>query len=135
MATFSGEAGKNLEDKVFFLGNQNRVEAVLPCADLFLIPSEEESFGLAALEALACGVPVIGTSGTGLVEVVDDYVNGFLLPVGETSSMARAALSLLKNKERLSEFKKKASENALKKFNSEKIVTQYEKHYEDILNA
>ncbi len=126
---------KNLEDKVFFLGNQNRVEAVLPCADLFLIPSEEESFGLAALEALACGVPVIGTTKTGLVEVVDDYVNGFLLPVGETTSMARAALSLLNSKRRLDEFKKKAAENALEKFNSEKIVSQYEKYYEDVRNA
>lgn len=126
---------KNLEDKVFFLGNQNRVEAVLPCADLFLIPSEEESFGLAALEALACGVPVIGTTGTGLVEVIDDYENGFLLPVGDTNSMARAALSLLNNKERLSEFKKKASENAFEKFNSEKIVAQYEKYYKDVLNV
>ena len=125
---------KNLEDRVFFLGNQNRVEAVLPCADLFLIPSEEE-FGLAALEALACGVPVIGTTGTGLVEVIDDYENGFLLPVGDTNSMARAALSLLNNKERLSEFKKKASENAFEKFNSEKIVAQYEKYYKDVLNV
>lgn len=126
---------KNLENRVFFLGNQNRVEAVLPCADLFLIPSEEESFGLAALEALACGVPVIGSSGTGLVEVVDDFENGFLLPVGDTSSMARAALSLLNNKIRLNEFKMKAAKNALEKFNAEKIVGQYVKYYEDVLNA
>ena len=126
---------KNLEDRVFFLGNQNRVEAVLPCADLFLIPSEEESFGLAALEALACGVPVIGTAGTGLAEVVDDFENGFLLPVGDTSSMARAALSLLNNKTRLTEFKKKAAKNALEKFNAEKIVAQYLKYYEEVLNA
>ena len=54
---------KNLTDRVRFLGSQDRIEAVLPCADLFLMPSEEESFGLAAMEALACGVPVIGTSG------------------------------------------------------------------------
>ena len=126
---------KNLEDRVFFLGNQNRVEAVLPCADLFLIPSEEESFGLAALEALACGVPVIGTAGTGLAEVVDDFENGFLLPVGDTSSMARAALSLLNNKTRLTEFKKKAAKNALEKFNAEKIVAQYLKYYEEVLNG
>ena len=126
---------KNLEDRVFFLGNQNRVEAVLPCADLFLIPSEEESFGLAALEALACGVPVIGTAGTGLAEVVDDFENGFLLPVGDTSSMARAALSLLNNKIRLTEFKKKAAKNALEKFNAEKIVAQYLKYYEEVLNG
>jgi N-acetyl-alpha-D-glucosaminyl L-malate synthase BshA len=126
---------KNLTDKVIFLGNQSRVEAVLPCVDLFLLPSEEESFGLAALEALACGVPVIGSSGTGLVEVVDDFTDGFLLPVGDTSSMARAAISLLKNKERLNQFKKAAAELAQKKFAAEKIVSQYESFYQEVLNA
>jgi N-acetyl-alpha-D-glucosaminyl L-malate synthase BshA len=126
---------RNLTDKVIFLGNQTRVEAVLPCADLFLMPSEEESFGLAALEALACGVPVIGTSGTGLVEVVDDFTNGFLLPVGDTSSMARAAISLLKNEQRLQQFKKAAAELAQKKFAADKIVAQYEQYYEEVLHG
>ena len=126
---------KNLTDKVIFLGNQNRIEAVVPCADLFLIPSEEESFGLAALEALACGVPVIGTSGTGLVEVVDDFKNGFLLPVGDTSSMARAAISLLRDKDRLAEFKKNAHEIAYKRFSDKVIIPQYEQYYEEILGG
>lgn len=126
---------RKLTDKVIFLGHQTRVEAVLPCADIFLVPSEEESFGLAALEALACGVPVIGTSGTGLVEVVDDYTNGFLLPVGDTTSMARAALSLLNNPERLQQFKKAAAELVLKKFGADKIVTEYERFYEEVLNG
>lgn len=126
---------KNLKDKVIFLGNQSRVEAVLPCVDIFLLPSEEESFGLAALEALACGVPVIGTSSTGLVEVVDDFKNGFLLPVGDTSSMARAGIALLKDPNRLSDFKKEAARASLEKFDSEKIINQYEKHYEDVLNG
>lgn len=126
---------KNLTDKVIFLGNQSRVEAVLPCADLFLLPSEEESFGLAALEALACGVPVIGTSSTGLVEVVDDYKNGFLLPVGDTTAMARASISLLKDSSRLNEFKLYAAKAALEKFDPDKIITQYENYYEEILNG
>lgn len=126
---------KHLADRVVFLGNQNRIEAILPCADLFLLPSEEESFGLAALEALACGVPVIGTSGTGLVEVVDDFKNGFLLPVGDTSSMARAAISLLRDKNRLDEFKKNAAETALDKFGADRIVSQYEQYYEEIVNG
>jgi len=126
---------KRLEDKVIFLGNQTRVEAVMPCADLFLVPSEEESFGLAALESLACGVPVIGTAGTGLVEVVDDFKNGFLLPVGDTASMARAALALLKDESRLAEFKQAAAELAYQKFNAEKIVSEYEAYYQEVLNG
>ncbi len=126
---------RGLNGKVLFLGSQNRVEAVLPCCDLFLLPSEEESFGLAALEALACGVPVIGSSGTGLVEVIDDYRNGFLFPVGETTAMANAGISLLKDKQRLAEFKKAAAEMSLAKFSADKIVSQYEKYYEDVLSG
>lgn len=126
---------KGLSDKVIFLGNQSRIEAILPCADLFLIPSEEESFGLAALEALACGVPVVGTSGTGLVEVVDDFQNGFLLPVGDTSSMARAAISLLKDTERLKQFKESAAKSALKRFSGDKIVSEYESFYDEVVNG
>lgn len=126
---------RGLADRVIFLGSQSRVEAVLPCADLFLCPSEEESFGLAALEALACGVPVIGTSGTGLMEVVDDYRNGFLLPVGDTASMARAGLSLLKDEARLSEFKKNAAAVAHERFRSEIVVSQYEQYYQEVLNG
>ncbi|MFH1686791.1 MAG: N-acetyl-alpha-D-glucosaminyl L-malate synthase BshA [bacterium] len=126
---------RGLTDRVIFLGNQSRVEAVLPCADLFLGPSEEESFGLAALEALACGVPVIGTSGTGLMEVVDDFRNGFLLPVGDTAAMTRAAVSLLKDGERLADFKKQAAELALHKFGADKIVSQYEAFYQEVLDG
>ncbi|MBU8934661.1 MAG: N-acetyl-alpha-D-glucosaminyl L-malate synthase BshA [candidate division Zixibacteria bacterium] len=126
---------KGLVDRVRFLGSQDRIEAVLPCADLFLIPSEEESFGLAAMEALACGVPVIGSSGTGLTEVVDDYKNGFLLPVGDTGSMSRAAVSLLKDTERLQQFRKAAAKMALEKFAGEKIVAEYEQYYEEVLNG
>ena len=126
---------KKLDDQVIFLGNQARVEAVLPCSDLFLIPSEEESFGLSALEALACGVPVIGTAGTGLTEVIDDYKNGFLLPVGDTSAMARAAVALLKDKDRLVEFKTAAAEIAYQKFNADKIVAEYEAYYQEVLDG
>ncbi len=124
---------KGLTDNVIFLGNQNRVEAILPCADLFLLPSEEESFGLAALEALACGVPVIGTSGTGLVEVVDDEVNGYLLSVGDTTSMADKAIKLLQDETKLKKFKESASRLVAGKFKAKKIVTQYENYYEEVL--
>lgn len=126
---------RNLGSKVVFLGNQSRVEAMLPCTDLFLLPSEEESFGLAALEALACGVPVIGTSGTGLTEVITDGIDGFLLPVGDTTAMARAGVSLLKDSARLKKFKLAAAELALKKFSADRIVTQYEDYYNEVLNG
>ncbi|RKX23760.1 MAG: N-acetyl-alpha-D-glucosaminyl L-malate synthase BshA [Candidatus Zixiibacteriota bacterium] len=126
---------KKLNGRVRFLGNQTKVEAVLPCADLFLLPSEEESFGLSALEALACGVPVIGSSGTGLVEVVDDFKSGYLLPVGDTSSMARAAIALLKDTSRHAEFKKAAAHLALERFNAEQKVSEYEAYYQEVLDG
>ncbi len=126
---------RNLSERVTFLGNQSRVETVLPCGDVFLLPSEEESFGLAALEALACGVPVIGTSGTGLAEVIEDKVNGFLLPVGDTTAMAEAVVSLLSDRERLERFKKAAAEKALEKFSSQRIVDEYERYYEEVYHG
>jgi len=126
---------KGLTDRVIFLGNQSRVEAVMPCSDIFLMPSEEESFGLAALEALACGVPVIGSSGTGLTEVIDDNQNGFLFPVGDTTSMANAAVSLLKDKTRLVSFKEAAARLAHDKFSADKIVGQYEAYYEEVMHG
>jgi L-malate glycosyltransferase len=125
---------RNLTSKVIFLGNQSRVEAMLPCSDLFLLPSEEESFGLAALEAMACGVPVISTFGTGLTEVIDHGVDGFLLPVGDTNAMARAGINLLSDSIRLKQFKQAAAELALQKFSADKIVAEYERYYEEILN-
>ncbi|MEW5795488.1 MAG: N-acetyl-alpha-D-glucosaminyl L-malate synthase BshA [Candidatus Zixiibacteriota bacterium] len=126
---------KRLDDKVVFLGNQERVEAVLPCSDLFLVPSEEESFGLAALEALACGVPVIGTSGTGLMEVVEDYRNGFLLPVGDTASMARAGVALLKDSKRHVDFKRAAADMANAKFSADRVVPEYEAYYQEVIDG
>jgi len=90
---------------------------------------------LAALEALACGVPVIGTSGNGLVEVIDDNVNGFLRPVGATTIMAETAIELLSDKTRLAKFKENAAKIAFDKFNADKIVEQYEHYYEKILNG
>ena len=132
---FGVDSETGLPDRVIFLGTQSRVEAVLPCADLMLVPSEEESFGMAALEALACGVPVVGTAGTGLSEVVDDFQNGFLLPVGDTTSMARAGLSLLRDKKRLDEFKANATRLANDKFRAERIVGVYEEYYREVING
>ncbi len=122
-----------LDDKVIFLGSQDRVEEVLPLADLFLLPSEEESFGLAALEALACGVPVIGSSGTGLVEVVDHGKDGFLFPVADTWSMANAAVSLLTGEYDLEAFRKYGAEKSARQFNAKLIVDRYESYYRRII--
>jgi N-acetyl-alpha-D-glucosaminyl L-malate synthase BshA len=123
----------HLEDKIQFLGNLSKVEDILPVVDLFLGPSEEEAFGLAALEALACGVPVIASEGTGLVEVVDHGHDGYLYPIGDTWSMANAAVSLLQDTDKLNEFKKHASVKAHRDFNSDRIVDQYERHYKNVL--
>lgn len=126
---------RDLSDRVLFLGNQTRVEAVLPCADLFLLPSQEESFGLAALEALACGVPVIGTEGTGLIEVIDHDKDGYLFPVGDTQAMADAAIGLLSDKRKLGAFKSAAADLSRKKFGQKKIVSEYEDYYKEVLNG
>lgn len=126
---------KALSDKVIFLGSHDKVEDLLPMVDLFLNPSEEESFGLAALEALACGVPVIGSAGTGLVEVVDHGVDGYLYPVADTWSMANAAISLLTDKNDLKLFKDRAAKKAKEKFNADKIVSHYERYYHQVVEA
>ncbi len=122
-----------LNGKVTFLGSQARVEDILPLADLFLCPSEEESFGLAALEALGCGVPVIGSAGTGLTEVVHEGIDGYLFRVGDTESMAEAAVKLLSDEARLAEFKKQATALAHREFNSDTVVDHYERFYRKVL--
>ncbi|MCB2229320.1 N-acetyl-alpha-D-glucosaminyl L-malate synthase BshA [bacterium] len=126
---------RGLTERVIFLGNQSRVEAVLPCADLFLLPSQEESFGLAALEALACGLPVIGTQGTGLVEVIDDGIDGFLFPIGDTNAMAGAAIELLSDRQKLLKFKSAAADVSRKRFSQKKIVDEYEQYYREIAHV
>lgn len=126
---------RGLKDRVIFLGNQSRVEALLPCTDIFLMLSEEESFGLAALEALACGVPVIGTSGTGLAEVISDGENGYLLEVGDTARMTEAALGLLRDRDKLLQFKEAAARISKERFQSDKIIAHYENYYEEVMNG
>ncbi len=118
---------------VIFLGKQDDVESLLSVADLLLLPSEEEAFGLAALEAMSCGVPVIGTRVGGVPEVVEDGKSGFLLEVGDVEGMARAALCLLQDSARHAEFRAAARARAVTQFDSELIVPQYESYYRDVL--
>ena len=121
------------EDRTTFLGNVPAIETILPAARLMLLPSDAESFGLAALEAMACGVPVIGTAAGGLPEVVEDGRNGYLRPVGDVASMAAAALGLLRDPELWSRFSKDARRRAEQEFPEGKMVERYRAIYERTL--
>ena len=121
-----------IEDKVVFLGNSSEVDKILCFSDLFLLPSQTESFGLAALEAMASGVPVISSDSGGIPEVNIHGVSGFLSPVGAIDDMAQNALSILKDETVLETFKKGA-QNTATKFDIHKIVPFYEAIYEEAL--
>ena len=122
----------NIEDKVVFLGNSSEVDKILCFSDLFLLPSQTESFGLAALEAMASGVPVISSDSGGIPEVNIQGISGFLSPVGAIDEMAQNALKILKEDAVLKTFKKGAQDTATK-FDIHKIVPFYEAIYEEAL--
>lgn len=119
--------------EIRFLGKQDAVEELLAVSDLFIMPSETESFGLAALEAMACQVPVISTNAGGLPEVNIHGVTGFLSDVGNTDEMAHYATQILEKEEVLQAFRKNALEQA-KRFDLSHILKEYEAYYEQILN-
>jgi L-malate glycosyltransferase len=123
-----------VEDRVTFLGKHAAVEELLSCADLFLLPSESESFGLAALEAMACGVPVIGTRVGGLPEVVPPEA-GALLPVGATREMGEAALALLSDPVAWERASCAAREVAVSRYSIEQVLPAYEAWYQRVLDA
>jgi glycosyltransferase involved in cell wall biosynthesis len=100
-----------------------------------LLPSQLESFGLAALEAMACEVPTIATNVGGLPEVVEDRKNGFLAPVGDVDLMARCAIEILSDDKRLREMGKLARFEAQSRFCSSKIIPEYEKFYRRVLEC
>ncbi len=122
----------DLEDKIFFLGKSKRIEQITEISDLFLLPSETESFGLVALEAMASSVPVISSNVGGLPEVNIEGKTGYLREVGDVDSMIAASLSILSDKETLAKFKKNAFEHA-KTFDLEKIVPLYEELYRSLV--
>ncbi|MDM1370768.1 N-acetyl-alpha-D-glucosaminyl L-malate synthase BshA [Myroides marinus] len=115
-------------DKIIFFGNSNEIEHILSYSDLFLLPSETESFGLAALEAMAMGVPVISSNTGGLPEVNEPGVSGYLSNVGDVEDMVANALKILKDQDTLCKFKEQAREVA-KKFSIDKVVPLYEDIY------
>jgi len=124
-----------LSGDVHFLGEQDQLEPLFACADLFLLPSEQESFGLAALEAMSCGVPVIATDIGGLPEVVTPGETGYLFPVGDIAAMADAAIGLLGDPARRALFGERARKRARQSFDAGMIIPRYEAYYEEILKA
>ncbi len=120
-------------DRVTFVGVVNQVAPILQAADLLLLPSQTESFGLVALEAMASGIPVIATDVGGLPEVVEHGVTGYLASVGDVEQMARFAIDLLADRTRKEAFSRAARERAAKLFDYRKIVPQYEAIYERVV--
>jgi len=123
-----------VKDKILFLGNSDEIHKILCHSDLFLLPSQTESFGLAALEAMAVRTPVISTNSGGLPEVNVQGVTGFLSNVGDCEEMAKNAIYILEDAHRLEEFKENAYQNA-KRFSIEKILPQYEEVYATALSG
>ena len=124
---------KGVDRDVLFLGKQDRIYEALAQADVFLLPSEMESFGLAALEAMACEVPVIATNVGGVPEVVTHGVDGYLAPVGDVTAAARYAIALLSAPERAREMGHQARESARARYCSTKIIPLYEAYYRSVL--
>lgn len=119
-------------DRVLFMGNSNEVSKILCYSDLFLLPSQTESFGLAALEAMAARTPVISTNAGGLSEVNEHGVTGFLSDVGDVDDMAKNALYILENNDRLEKFKENAFKQA-KRFSLENVLPDYKAIYREVL--
>jgi N-acetyl-alpha-D-glucosaminyl L-malate synthase BshA len=122
-----------IQDKVIFFGNSNEIDKILSYTDLFLLPSETESFGLAALEAMAWSVPVISSNSGGLPEVNFDGISGYLSDVGKTDEMAENAIKILRDNSVLAEFKKNALSVA-KQFDIKNILPLYEELYQKAIN-
>lgn len=126
---------RGLEEDVLFLGKQNGIREKLGQADLFLLPSQLESFGLAALEAMACEVPVIGTNAGGMPEVVENGVDGYLVEPGDVKLAGKYAIDLLSRADRGREMGHLARINARKKFCANDVIPMYERYYERVLEG
>ncbi len=125
---------KGLDNQIFFLGNSNEIDKILCYSDLFLLPSEKESFGLSALEAMGHGVPIISSDAGGIPEVNKHGNTGYLSKIGDIESMVSNSLNLLENESRLLQFKKQAKAQA-EKFNIKSVVDIYENIYVDAMQV
>lgn len=123
----------NVEEFVTFLGKQSALPEILSAADIFLLPSQQESFGLSALEAMSCSVPVVSTSIGGIPEVVRHDETGFIAELGDVTRMARYCVDLLSNPKKLAIFRENSRKRAVEKFDISLIVPMYERVYEEAL--
>ncbi|MBI1807027.1 MAG: N-acetyl-alpha-D-glucosaminyl L-malate synthase BshA [Ignavibacteria bacterium] len=121
-------------DDVKFLGKQVELVALLSAADLFLIPSQSESFGLSALEAMACELPVIASSVGGLPELIVHGETGYIAEIGDIERMAKYAIDLLTNNPKYKLFAQASRKRAVEVFNAEKVIDQYVRYYEQVLS-
>ncbi|MDH3733824.1 MAG: N-acetyl-alpha-D-glucosaminyl L-malate synthase BshA [Gemmatimonadota bacterium] len=122
-----------ISDRVVSLGKFESVSELLACADLFLLPSEQESFGLVALEAQASGSPVVGSGSTGLAEVVEHGVTGALHDVGDTEAMAASAIEVLSDGDLWRRQSEAAIHRAVENFAAAKVIPRYEQLYDEVL--
>ncbi len=125
----------NICEDVKFLGKQEALVDILNASDIFLIPSQSESFGLAALEAMSCGLPVVSSSVGGLPELIKHNECGFIAEIGDVDRMAKYVLDLLTNEKKYELFSRSARERAVTKFDTSKVIPLYEAHYERILKS
>ncbi|HUL43072.1 MAG TPA: N-acetyl-alpha-D-glucosaminyl L-malate synthase BshA [Bacteroidota bacterium] len=124
----------NLEGHVKFLGKQLELVPLLSAADIFLMPSQSESFGLSALEAMACEIPVVATSIGGLPELIVHGETGFIAEIGDIERMAKYAVDLLTNDQKYTMFAAASRRRAVEVFGAAKVVDQYERYYEQVLS-
>lgn len=125
----------NLAEHVKFLGKQEGLVEILNSADIFLIPSQSESFGLAALEAMACGKPVVSSSVGGLPELIKHNETGFIAEIGDVHRMAKYVIDLLTNEKKYEVFSRNSRDRTLNKFDKTKVIPMYEEFYKHILSA
>ena len=125
----------DIHKDVVFLGKQDGLTEILNAADIFLMPSQSESFGLSALEAMACGVPVVSSSVGGLPELNIHNETGYIAEIGDIDRMAKYAVELLTNEKRYKSFSKNSRERAVNNFDKNLIVPKYVDYYEKILNS
>ncbi|MBB5331310.1 N-acetyl-alpha-D-glucosaminyl L-malate synthase BshA [Tunturiibacter gelidoferens] len=123
----------DVQDRIHFIGKQDNVNELLPLADLMLMPSEMESFGLAALEAMACSVPTIGTLVGGVPELIEDGHNGLLFKVGDVDSMSTAAIALLGDQQRLEAMARAGRKTAQDHFCASRVIPLYEDYYDRVI--